>query len=195
MATKAQTLPNSSWDTNRLAMVLFLLSEGTFFAFLIIAYVYYHAISNTGVEAAKVLDPLKTGIYTVFLLSSSFTVWRAEKSLHQRKQKAFRAWLLLTIILGAVFLVGQGREYLHLYGMGVTISANIFGTSFFTLTGFHGFHVFLGLLSLCVIFVLALKGDFLEEHSSAVETVALYWHFVDWIWVVIFSVIYLWAAF
>lgn len=194
MDTEAQTLPKP-WDTNRLAMALFLLSEGTFFAFLIIAYVYYHAISHTGAEAARVLDPVKTGIYTIFLLSSSFTVWRAEKSLHRRNQGAFRAWLFITIILGAVFLVGQGREYFHLYGMGVTISANIFGTSFFTLTGFHGFHVLLGLISLSVILALAFKGDFMEKHSSAVETVALYWHFVDWIWVLIFSVIYLWAAF
>jgi len=195
MDTEAQAIAAVRWDNNKLAMLLFLLSEGTFFAFLIIAYVYYHAISNTGVEAAKVLDPLKAGIYTVFLLSSSFTVWFAEKGLRRGNQKAFRSWLLVTLILGAVFLVGQGREYLHLYGEGVTVSGNIFGTSFFTLTGFHGFHVLLGLIALAVIFVLALKGDFLERHSSAVETVALYWHFVDWIWVVIFSVIYLWAVF
>lgn len=194
MDTEAQALAKP-WDNSKLAMVLFLLSEGTFFAFLIIAYVYYHAISNTGVEAARVLDPLKAGIYTGFLLSSSFTVWRAEKSLHRGNQRAFRGWLFVTVVLGGVFLVGQGREYVHLYGEGVTVGANIFGTSFFTLTGFHGFHVLLGLIALTVIFVLALKGDFMEKHSSVVETVALYWHFVDWIWVVIFSVIYLWAAF
>ncbi len=176
-------------------MMLFLLSEGTFFAFLIIAYVYYHSVSNTGAMAARVLDPLKAGIYTIFLLSSSLTVWRAEKSLHRGNQRAFKTWLFITIILGAVFLVGQGREYFHLYSMGDTISANIFGTSFFTLTGFHGFHVLLGLIALSVILVLALKGEFVEKNQSAVETVALYWHFVDWIWVLIFSVIYLWAAF
>jgi len=194
MDTEAQAIAQP-WDNNKLAMVLFLLSEGTFFVFLIIAYVYYHAISNTGAMAAKVLDPLKTGIYTIFLLSSSLTVWQAEKSLRRGRQRAFRGWLLVTIILGAVFLFGQGSEYIHLYGEGVTISANIFGTSFFTLTGFHGFHVLLGLIALSVLFVLALMGDFSEKHSSAVETVALYWHFVDWVWVVIFSVIYLWAVF
>ena len=183
------------WDNNKLAMLFFLLSEGTFFAFLIIAYVYYHAVSNTGVMAARVLDPLKTGIYTIFLLSSSVTVWRAEKGLRRGSQGAFRGWLLVTIILGVVFLFGQGSEYLHLYAEDVTISRDIFGTSFFTLTGFHGLHVLLGVIALAVIFVLALKGDFAEKHSSAVETVALYWHFVDWIWVVIFSVIYLWTVF
>lgn len=183
------------WDNNKLAMLFFLLSEGTFFAFLIIAYVYYHAVSNTGVIAAKVLDPLKTGVYTIFLLSSSLTVWRAEKGLRRGSQRAFKSWLLVTIILGAVFLFGQGSEYLHLYGEDVTISRDIFGTSFFTLTGFHGLHVLLGLIALAVIFALALKGEFAEKHSSAVETVALYWHFVDWVWVVIFSVIYLWTVF
>jgi len=194
MDTDAQVI-SQPWDNNKLAMVLFLTSEGTFFVFLIIAYVYYHAISNTGVMAAKYLDPLKTGIYTIFLLSSSLTVWQAEKSLRRGNQKGFRSWLLVTIVLGAVFLFGQATEYIHLYGEGVTISANIFGTSFFTLTGFHGFHVLLGLIALTVLFALALKGDFSEKHSSAVEAVALYWHFVDWVWVVIFSVIYLWAIF
>jgi len=194
MNTEAQTLVES-WDNNRLAMLFFLLSEGTFFAFLIIAYVYYHSVSNTGVMAAKVLDPLKTGVYTIFLLSSSFTVWRAEKCLRRGSQRAFKGWLLVTIVLGAVFLFGQGSEYLHLYGQDVTISRDIFGTSFFTLTGFHGLHVLLGLIALSVIFVLALQGEFAQQHSSAVETVALYWHFVDWVWVVIFSVIYLWTVF
>ncbi|HUZ47562.1 MAG TPA: cytochrome c oxidase subunit 3 [Terriglobia bacterium] len=194
MDAEAQTR-FESWDNNKLAMTLFLLSEGTFFVFLIIAYVYYHSLSNTGVEAAKVLDPLKTGIYTIFLLSSSFTVWQSEKSLRRGKQRAFQTWLLVTIVLGAIFLFGQGSEYLHLYGENVTISRNIFGTSFFTLTGFHGLHVLLGLISLAVIFVLALTGEFAEKHSSAVEAIALYWHFVDWVWVVIFSVIYLWTLF
>jgi heme/copper-type cytochrome/quinol oxidase subunit 3 len=194
METNAQTLAET-WDNNKLGVLLFLLSEGTFFAFLIIAYVYYHSISNTGAEATRVLDPLKTGIYTVFLLSSSFTVWRAEKSLRRGSQSGFRMWLLVTIIFGAIFLVGQGIEYAHLYAEDVTVSRDIFGTSFFTLTGFHGFHVLLGLIALAIIFGLALSGDFAEKHSSAVEAVALYWHFVDWIWVVIFSVIYLWAVF
>jgi heme/copper-type cytochrome/quinol oxidase subunit 3 len=194
MQTEAQTY-DAAWDNNKLAMLLFLLSEGTFFVFLIIAYVYYHSVSNTGVMAAKVLDPLKTGIYTIFLLSSSLTVWQSEKSLRRGNQGAFRGWLLVTIVLGAVFLFGQGSEYVHLYSENVTISANIFGTSFFTLTGFHGFHVLLGLIALLVLFALAMKGDFAQKHSSAVETVALYWHFVDWVWVVIFAVIYLWALF
>ena len=194
MDTDAQ-VQVGSWDNNKLAMVLFLLSEGTFFVFLIIGYVYYHSISNTGVMAAKVLDPVKAGIYTVFLLSSSFTVWRAEQNLRHGNRRGFRVWLLVTILLGAVFLVGQGREYLRLYAEDVTINRNIFGTSFFTLTGFHGLHVLLGLIALSVLWVLAWRGEFDEKHSSAVEAVALYWHFVDWVWVVIFSVIYLWAVF
>lgn len=194
MEAKAQTFVEA-WDNSKLGVLLFILSEGTFFAFLIIGYVYYHSISNTGAVAAKVLNPLVTGIFSVFLLSSSFTVWRAERSLRRGNPAAFRHWLLVTLILGVVFLVGQGREYRHLYGENVTISRDIFGTSFFTLTGFHGLHVLLGLIALAVVFMLAWRGKLGSQHASAVEAVALYWHFVDWVWVVIFSVVYLWTLF
>jgi len=181
-------------DINRFAMLLFLLSETAFFAFLIIAYVYFHNAVTSGPDAANSLDPWKSGIYTVFLLTSSFTVWRAEKCYSRGRRGAFLKWLLVTILLGAVFLFGQGREYLHLYRGNVTVNRNVFGTAFFTLTGFHGLHVLLGLIALAVLFGLAL-ADSRCSQSSAVRTIATYWHFVDWVWVVIFSVVYLWSLF
>ncbi|MGC1107489.1 MAG: heme-copper oxidase subunit III [Candidatus Acidiferrales bacterium] len=181
-------------DINRFAMLLFLLSEAAFFAFLIIAYVYFHNAVKAGPDAANSLDPLKTGIYTVALLASSFTVWRAEKSYDCGRSRAFAEWLLLTILLGAVFLVGQGREYIHLYRANVTVSRNIFGSTFFTLTGFHGLHVLLGLIALAILFGVAL-ADQSGRQSSAVRTIATYWHFVDWVWLVIFSVVYIWTLF
>ncbi|HEV2419533.1 MAG TPA: cytochrome c oxidase subunit 3 [Terriglobia bacterium] len=183
----------AAYDHNKLAMILFIISEGTFFVFLIIAYVYFHSVTKTGPTAANSLDLVKTSIFTVLLLASSFTMWRAEKSLRQGRPNGFRNWLIVTIVLGAAFLYDQGKGYFHLYHDNVTMSRNIFGTTFFTLTGFHGFHVLLGLIALCVLLGLTLAGDFKTSHSSAVETVTLYWHFVDWVWVVIFSVIYLWA--
>jgi heme/copper-type cytochrome/quinol oxidase subunit 3 len=183
----------AAYDRNKLAMILFIISEGTFFAFLIIAYVYFHAMAQTGPTAASSLDLVKTGIFTVLLLASSFTMWRAEKNLRQGRPARFRNWLILTIALGAAFLYDQGTGYFHLYHENVTMNRNIFGSTFFTLTGFHGLHVLLGLFALCVLLGLALAGDFKASHSSAVETVTLYWHFVDWVWLVIFSVIYLWA--
>ncbi len=182
-------------DTYEFAVTLFLISEGAFFAFLIIAYVYFHVSMTSGPNASNSLDPLKTGIYTLFLLASSFTMGTAERKLRRGSRRGFEGWLLTTIIFGAIFLFGQGREYFHLYSENVTVSRNVFGTSFFTLTGFHGLHVLLGLLCLCILFGLALAGDFQDGRSNAIRSVALYWHFVDWVWVVIFSVIYVWALF
>ncbi|MGA8556431.1 MAG: heme-copper oxidase subunit III [Candidatus Acidiferrales bacterium] len=182
-----------SGDINRFAMLLFLLSEAAFFAFLIIAYVYFHGAVTSGPSASNSLDPLKSGMYTVALLASSFTVWRAEKNYDCGRERAFAGWLLLTILLGAILLFGQGREYTHLYHLDVTVSRNTFGTSFFTLTGFHGLHVFLGLIALTILLGVALADKSSARQSSAVRTIATYWHFVDWVWVVIFSIVYLWA--
>jgi heme/copper-type cytochrome/quinol oxidase subunit 3 len=104
--------------------------------------------------------------------------------------------LLATIVLGAVFLFGQGKEYLRLIDQHVTISRDVFSSAFFTLTGFHGFHVFVGLVVLLIMLGLAQAGDFRGgAHLDAVDTASWYWHFVDAVWVVIFSVVYLWTLF
>jgi heme/copper-type cytochrome/quinol oxidase subunit 3 len=174
-------------------MLCFIASEATFFTLLILAYIYYHVVANNGPTAANSLDPVKTGIYSLFLLSSSVTIWQAGKSLERQRRNAAIGWLVATVILGGVFLFGQGQEYLHLLNSDVTISRNLFGTTFFTLTGFHGLHVFAGLVAITVLAGLGATGAFHGPRSSAVETVSLYWHFVDVVWVIIFSVIYLWA--
>lgn len=185
--------PFAIGDENRLAMILFVVSEGVFFLFLTIAYVFFHGAEKAGPSAANSLDPWKTGAFTVALLGSSFTMWRAEKNYARGKFGAFRNWLGATIALGAIFMFGQGREYLGLYRTNVTISRNLFGSSFFTITGFHGLHVILGLIALFILFGLAFTRSE-RPQESAVRTIALYWHFVDWVWVVIFSVVYLWAV-
>jgi heme/copper-type cytochrome/quinol oxidase subunit 3 len=180
-------------DENRLAMILFLISEGAFFVFLIIAYVYFHGADKTGPNALNSLHPLTTGAFTAALLASSFTMWRAEKSHGEGRIAQFRRWLGATIALGLIFMFGQAREYVQLYRANVTVSRNVFGSSFFTLTGFHGLHVTFGIVALGVLLSLARTGAG-EPRESAVRTVAMYWHFVDWVWVVIFSVVYLWAV-
>ena len=195
MATEGTVERFVTADSYQFAVTLFLISEGAFFAFLIIAYVYFHGSMTLGPNAGNSLNPLKSGIYSIFLLASSFTVSTAERKLSSGHHRAFSGWLLATILLGAIFLVGQGREYFNLYRNDVTVSRNIFGTSFFTLTGFHGLHVLLGLLALCILFALAIGGDFQTGRSNSIRAVALYWHFVDWIWVVIFFVVYVWALF
>ena len=184
-------------EKNKLGMSLFIGSEAVFFILLIMAYAYFHNMAASGGvnTAAKVLDPLTTGFFSLFLFSSSFTVWRAGKSMEKENYPGMRLWLLATILLGAIFLFGQGFEWSHLIGEGTTISANLFGTTFFTLTGFHGVHVIIGLIMLAILAGMAYAGNFKSKRSAAVEVISLYWHFVDVVWVVIFSVVYLTIVF
>ncbi len=170
--------------------ILFVASEAFFFISLIVSYLYYHNQASTGPASVQSLDIESTGIFTLFLLGSSLTMWRARKGLERQQPGAFKGWLLTTIVFGIVFLVGQGREYLHLYHEDVTVSRNIFGSSFFTLTGFHGLHVLIGLILLTILFGLALAGDFEDAESPAIESAEIYWHFVDAVWIVVFTVVY-----
>jgi heme/copper-type cytochrome/quinol oxidase subunit 3 len=177
----------------RLGMILFILSESIFFLLLILAYVFYHQSGGQGQAAARMLDVPRTGLFSVALFSSSLTVWLAGVSLRKQRRRWFGAWLLGTIVLGAVFLAGQGAEYAELLREHVTISRNLFGTTFFTLTSFHGFHVFVGLVMLTILLGFAVTPRDREPASKAVDVISLYWHFVDAVWVVIFSVVYLWG--
>jgi cytochrome c oxidase subunit 1/cytochrome c oxidase subunit I+III len=183
-------------DSNKLGMLLFLGGEAIFFALLILAYLYYRGQwVTTGGPTAKVLDVGRTGVFSVFLFSSSLTIWLAERALRRGGQGLARLWLLATVVLGAIFLVGQGMEYAQLFRERIFISTGLFGTTFFTLTGFHGLHVFVGLVALSILLVLAVAGDFKGRRRVALETVSLYWHFVDAVWVVIFAIVYLWTLF
>jgi heme/copper-type cytochrome/quinol oxidase subunit 3 len=183
-------------DQHKLGMLVFIASEAVFFATLILPYLYYRPAWTGRTElGANRLDIGLTAIFTVLLLASSVTIWLAERSQRRGQPAAMRGWLFATIALGAVFLAGQGLEYAKLIAEGVTISANLFGTTFYTLTGFHGLHVFGGLVALAILLGLALAGAdaFDHPHSTALETTSLYWHFVDVVWIAVFSVIYLGA--
>lgn len=183
-------------EKNKLAMILFLLSESVFFVLLILAYVTYHNSHGNGATAAGSLNVLKTGIFSLFLFASSFTIWKAGLRFPDSgKSKAALGWLGVTIIFGITFLVGQGMEYADLIRQNVTISRDLFGTTFFTLTGFHGLHVTVGLIMLSALFWMAVSKSAQRPGQVAVEVVSLYWHFVDVVWVLIFGVVYLWAFF
>jgi heme/copper-type cytochrome/quinol oxidase subunit 3 len=177
----------------------FVVSEAGFFLVLILAYVFFNLHAQPGPTAASTLDARKTGAFTACLLASSLTLHQAEKGLRAGSPSSFRGWLGATIALGTVFMVGQAREYAELFRGGMSVSSNLFATSFFTLTGFHGLHVTLGLVALGVVFGLALAGDFRKPAgsqerapgTSAIEAIALYWHFVDVVWIVVFAVVYL----
>ena len=178
-------------EKNGAAMTSFLISEGVFFLMLILAYLYFNGYPMRGPTPTGTLNPERTGIYTVCLLVSSFTIWLAGKKLEAKKHSAFRWLLVLTILLGMVFVFGQVREYFRIYDAGVMVDSNLFATTFFTLTGFHGLHVCVGLIALLILLGLALAGDFKQGRIEAVKSIGLYWHFVDAVWIVVFSVIYL----
>jgi cytochrome c oxidase subunit I len=180
-----------SSEKNKTAMTVFIVSEAMFFLMLILAFVYYNSTPGPGPTAASSLNLPRTAIFTACLLASSLTLWRAEKGYARRDRTVLVRWLVATVLLGAVFVVGQASEYWGLFRRGVAIDTNLFASTFFTLTGFHGLHVCVGLAGLCVVLWLIRKGDFKDFNSPALGTLSLYWHFVDGVWVVVFSLIYL----
>jgi len=178
---------------NKMLIGLFVASESIFFLMLILAYVNFHNSVTDGPTAFNSLDPVRTGIFSLFLLASSLSVWLAGRSLVTKNHLMMKIWILVTIVLGAIFIYGQASEWMGLIAQNITISRNVFGTTFFTLTGFHGLHVCVGLLMLLILLGLSLFGDFKGPKSDGVECVSIYWHFVDGVWIVVYSVIYLWA--
>jgi cytochrome c oxidase subunit I len=177
-------------EKNRASVICFVISEAGFFGVLILAYLYYNATPQPG-PSENDLNLLKTGIFSLCLFASSFTIWRSEVSLHRGNHGAMTTWLVATILLGGIFITGQGFEYRHLFQHGVSVSSNLFATTFFTLTGFHGLHVCVGLIALLIVLGLAAAGDFKQRQSHALQAVGLYWHFVDVVWVVVLSVVYI----
>jgi heme/copper-type cytochrome/quinol oxidase subunit 3 len=184
---------NKHMDKSRILMLVFVASEAVFFLSLIITFIYYNYHGEHIASSARHLEILKTGIFTILLISSSFTAALAESRFRKNRQGAFYGLLAATIVLGTVFLVGQGMEYYRLISTDITISRDVFGSSFFTLTGFHGLHVLLGLIILAVIFAVVGTGNFKPVEHSAVSSAFIYWHFVDAIWIAVFTVIYVGA--
>ncbi len=181
-------------EKNKLGILLFIGSESVFFALLIIAFIVYHHDAGNVTEAAKMLDGPKTAVMTAFLLSSSATMWLANRLLRHGSKRAAMVSLAVTIALGAVFIVGQGREYAHLIRQNVTISRDLFGTTFFTLTGFHGLHVIVGLVMMGILLATAAAWRGTEPRTEAMESISLYWHFVDGVWLVIFPTVYIYGV-
>ena len=179
------------WETAKAAMLVFIASEAVFFAFLIAAYIYYSGATVHGPQAGNSLDPARTLVFTICLLASSGTLWLAERRLAGGYRNGFKAWLGVTVVLGSVFLSGQAFEYFGLISKNITPARNLFAATFFTLTGFHGFHVFCGLIALSVLLLLAFMDKFGEKAVSGVGAISIYWHFVDAVWVLIFSLVYL----
>ena len=178
------------YTPGRLLLSLFVFSESFFFVAMIIAYVYYRNFTGVTDTVSANLDPLRTGIFTIFLLGSSGTAVIAERRLARGDWRGYRIALAATIGLAVVFLFGQAREYAGLYQKQITLSADVFGSSFFTLTGFHGLHVLMGVIGLLIFLGLG-RGRTRPLASAGFGPMSLYWHFVDAVWVAVFFFVYL----
>jgi cytochrome c oxidase subunit III len=183
--------PENLLGPTQWGVVAFLVSEVAFFGTLIAAYVSFIGAHQSGATPSVLSLPLVIGT-TACLLSSSLTVHLAERALRQGRMSAFVPWWSATIVLGALFLAGTGYEWHDLIvHEGLTISTNIFGSTFYTLVGFHSLHVTAGVVLLLIMLALVLRGQVTHHHPVAVEMTSWYWHFVDAVWVVVFTVVYL----
>jgi cytochrome c oxidase subunit 3/cytochrome o ubiquinol oxidase subunit 3 len=171
-------------------MACLIIAESAIFTIFVVAYLFYVGKSLTGPTPREVLEtPI---FYTICLLSSSLTIHFAGKLLERGKRGAFLGLWLLTIVLGGLFMYGTGQEWHRLiYEHGLTISTNLFGTTYYSLVGLHAFHVTVGLLMLCIVLIFGLAGRVGVEQSHRVDVLSLYWHFVDAVWVVVFTVVYI----
>ena len=177
-------------DRGKVAMAALIIAESAIFTIFVVAYLFYVGKSLTGPTPAQVLEtPV---FYTVCLLSSSVTVHFAAKSLEHGRQAPFVTLWSLTFLLGGLFLFGTAREWHRLiYEHGLTISTNLFGTTYYSLVGLHAFHVTVGLLMLLTVLVFSIAGRLHRDESGRVGVLAMYWHFVDAVWVVVFTVVYI----
>ena len=178
-------------DNRKLGMWAFLGSECLFFGALISSYLLYRGRSLVPPYPEQVYDIPYTSVSSFVLLMSSLTMVLALNAIQRGDHRRLRAWLLATALLGITFVGGQVFEFTIFVKEGLTLSRNLFGSSFFVLTGFHGAHVTVGILMLLTLFGQSVAGRLPTENALRVELVGLYWHFVDVVWIVIFTIVYL----
>ena len=186
VAERPWTLPSRG----RVGMFCLIAGEAAIFTIFVVAYIYYIGKSLSGPMPREVLEiPIIT---TICLLSSSLTIHFAVRALQRGNIGSFKIFWFFTLALGAIFLIGTAREWHHLiYDKGLTISTNLFGTTYYSLVGLHAFHVTAGLVGLGLVMLLSLAGKVHQTDAEHVDVFSLYWHFVDVVWVVVFTVVYL----
>jgi cytochrome c oxidase subunit 3 len=192
----AATLPLSATtndagnlERGKVGLICLLLTEVALFSIFVTAYIFFMGKSPTGPYPAEVLTLPIWG--TICLLSSSLTAELAVRGLRANAIGRFQVWLGITILLGVEFLRQTGIEWRRLINVdGLTISSNIFGTTYYSLVGLHASHVVIGLSLLLLVFLLGLRGARLHAHERRIELLSWYWHFVDAVWVVVFTVVY-----
>ena len=174
----------------KVGMAGLIIAESAIFTIFVVAYLFYVGKSLSGPTPGEVLEtPI---FFTICLLSSSLSIHFAAKSLERGNRKAFLGSWVLTIVLGALFMFGTGKEWYRLiYEHGLTISTNLFGTTYYSLVGLHAFHVTVGLIMLSIVAIFAFAGRVDTQQSPRIDVLAMYWHFVDAVWVVVFTVVYI----
>lgn len=186
-----QTLP--AWTLPRrgpVGILLFILAESSLFAVFVAAYVYYIGRSLTGPAPREVLE--FPTLMTVCLLSSSLTVHLAGRALANGATARFLRYWLATILLGAAFLAGTAREWYELITVHhLTIRTNLFGSTYYALVGLHASHVIAGMVMLLVVAAFGLTGRLRPDHAERADVISIYWHFVDVVWIVVVTVVYI----
>ena len=185
------TFVDETWrlpSRGRVGMLCLIIGESAIFTIFVVAYVFYIGRSAYG-PTPKILEiPY---FNTVCLLSSSVTIILAEHAIKHGRMRAFALWWATTILLGLEFIIGTGIEWRKLiFEDGLSISTNLFGTTFYSLVGLHATHVIVGLAGLSIIMAFTLAGRVEQRHAERIQVFALYWHFVDAVWVVVFTVVY-----
>jgi len=190
----ASTTPASAADwklpsRRKVGVLCLIATESALFSIFVVAYLFYLGKSLNGPYPGDVLTP--PILSSICLLSSSVTVVLAERAFRRGNQTKFRLWLFLTIALGLVFLIATGLEWKRLiYHDHFTISSNLAGTTFYSLVGLHASHVIIGLILLLLVFVLGLLNKVGPEQHERIEILSWYWHFVDVVWIIVFTVVY-----
>ncbi|WP_231578014.1 cytochrome c oxidase subunit 3 [Thermorudis peleae] len=182
---------NTGISNNKLLMWTFLASDCMFFGSLIWVYMAYRGRSVQGPYPQDVLNIPYTSVSAAVLLLSSLAMVLALHGIQHGNMRRFRVWLAATAVLGTLFLGGQYYEFTEFYRHGLSLQQNLFGTTFFVLTGFHGTHVGIGVIWLLILNLMSFFGKLTPANAERVEVAGLYWHFVDIVWIVIFTLVYL----
>ena len=194
MTTAEQTITDWKLPSPRkVGMVSLIITESALFTIFVVAYVFYIGKSLNPPYPSQVLEFPLWG--SVALFGSSFTIWLAERMLHKGNKFGFHLWWGITVLMGAYFLYFTGAEWHHLiFEKHLTISTNVFGSTFYSLVGLHASHVIIGVILLSLVWILSITNHIAPGHTEHIEMVSWYWHFVDAIWLVVLIVVYIISA-
>lgn len=191
MSVDIETNQSTKLSNNKIMMWLFLGSECLLFGAFISSYIFLESRLPEGEIGKEIFDIPFTSLSSFVLLMSSLTMVMSHSAIVRGDMRRFRIWVTTTALLGGLFIGGQIYEFSVFHSEGLGFTTNVFSSAFFALTGFHGAHVSIGIIMLMTILIMNLRGALPKEKAETVEIVGLYWHFVDIVWIVIFTVVYL----